>query len=148
MPTLLEVAKRLGDLTAIKAPRSKRGSNGNPPGNLKRALRAANTGRNVLSGRNSAQAEKQIIEDLKSKTYNFEFAVDIAPPGAEYGKYWNDPDVSYQVRNQKTGNQDKINYGQQAIESPEFQSLMDEYIEDLSEKIAQSISKAIDKELS
>jgi hypothetical protein len=145
--TLLQVAKRLGELTSIKAPRSKSGSNGNAPGNLKRALRATNTGRNILGGGNSAQTEKQIIEDLKNKTYNFEFQVDIAPPGAEYGKYWNDPDVSYQVRNQKTGNKDKINYGEQAIESAEFQSLLDDYIETLSEKIAISVSNAIDKEL-
>jgi len=92
--TLLEVAKRLGELTAIKAPRSRRGSNGNPPGNLKRALRAANTGRNVLSGLNSAGAEKQITQDLKNGTFTFEFNIDVAPPGAEYGQWWNDPTLN------------------------------------------------------
>jgi hypothetical protein len=147
MATLLEVANRLGELTSIKAPRSKKGSNGNPPGNLKRTLKSANTGRNVLSGRNSAQAEKQIIEDLKTGTYTFEFNIDVAPPGATYGKYWNDPDVSEQVENQKTGNKDKINFAEQAVESTEFQSMLDDYIETLTEKVANSISKAIDKEL-
>jgi hypothetical protein len=147
MATLLEVAKRLGDLTAIKAPRSKKGSNGKAPGNLKRSLKEANTGRNVLSGRNSAGAEKQLIEDLKNGTYSFEFNINVAPPGAEYGKYWNDPNVSSQVKNQKTGNKDKINFADQAIESTEFQSMLDDYIETLTEKVANSISKAIDKEL-
>jgi hypothetical protein len=147
MATLLEVAKRLGELTAIKAPRSKKGSNGNPPGNLKRQLKSVNTGRNVLSGRNSAGAEKQLIEDLKTGTFTFEFNIDVAPKGAEYGKYWNDPDVSQQVENQNTGNKDKINFADQAVESAEFQSLLDDYIETLTDKIANSISKAIDKEL-
>ena len=147
MATLLEVAKRLGELTAIKAPRSKKGSNGNPPGNLKRQLKSANTGRNVLSGRNSAGAEKQLIEDLKTGTYTFEFNIDVAPPGAEYGKYWNDPDVSSTVENQRTGNKDKINFAEQAVESAEFQSMLDDYIETLTDKIANSVSKAIDKEL-
>lgn len=147
MATLLEVAKRLGELTAIKAPRSKKGSNGNTPGNLKRTLKSVNTGRNVLSGRNSAGAEKQLIEDLKTGTFTFEFNIDVAPKGAEYGKYWNDPDVSSTVENQKTGNKDKINFADQAVESAEFQSLLDDYIETLTDKIANSISKAIDKEL-
>lgn len=147
MATLLEVAKRLGELTAIKAPRSKKGSNGKSAGNLKRTLKSANTGRNVLSGRNSAGAEKQLIEDLKSGTYTFQFNINVAPQGAEYGKYWNDPDVSEQVNNQKTGNKDKINFADQAVESAEFQSMLEDYIESLTDKIADSISKAIDKEL-
>ena len=147
MATLLEVAKRLGELTAIKAPRSKKGSNGKPPGNLKRTLKEYNTGRNVLSGRNSAQAEKQLIEDLKTGTFTFEFNINIAPKGAEYGKYWNDPDVSEQVENQRTGNKDKINFAEQAEDSAEFQSMIDDYIETLTDKIANSVSKAIDQEL-
>ena len=148
MATLLEVAKRLGELTAIKAPRSKKGSNGKPPGNLKRQLKSVNTGRNVLSGRNSAGAEKQLIEDLKTGTFTFEFNINVAPPGAEYGKYWNDPPgVSEQVENQRTGNKDKINFADQAVESAEFQSLLDDYIETLTDKIANSVSKAIDQEL-
>jgi len=147
MATLLEVAKRLGELTAIKAPRSKKGSNGKSAGNLKRTLKEVNTGRNVLSGRNSAQAEKQLIEDLKTGTFTFEFNIDVAPKGAEYGKYWNDPDVSEQVENQRTGNKDKINFAEQAVESAEFQSMLDDYIETLTDKIALSVSKAIDKEL-
>jgi hypothetical protein len=147
MATLLQVAQRLGELTSIKAPRSKRGSNGNAPGNLKRQLKAANKGRSVLSGRNSVQAEKQIVEDLKKGTFTFEFNINVAPPGAEYGKYWNDPDVSEQVENQKTGNKDKINFADQAVESAEFQSMLDDYIETLTDKIAESISIAIDEEL-
>lgn len=147
MATLLQVAKRLGELTAIKAPRSRSGSRGLPAGNLKRRLKEFNTGRNVLSGMNSAQAEKNIVEDLKNGTNTFEFAIDVAPPGAEYGQWWNDPTVSKTVRNQTTGNDDKINFAQQAIESTEFQDLLDDYIETLTEKIADSISKQIDKEL-
>lgn len=139
MKTLLQVATRLGQLTAIKAPRR--------TGNLKSRLREANTGRNILSGMNSAQAEKRIIDDLRNGTNTFEFAIDVAPPGAEYGQWWNDPTVSETVRNQRTGNDDKINFGEQAINSNEFQNLLDDYIESLTEKIAVSVARQIDEEL-
>jgi len=140
MKTLLQVAQKLGDLTSKKAPVKTR--------NLKNRLKEANTGRNILSGMNSAQAEKQIINDLKSGTFTFEFNIDVAPPGAEYGQWWNEPTVSKTVKNGKTKNiPSGINFASKAYESSEFQNELDAYIETLTDKIADSISKAIDKEL-
>lgn len=138
--TLLQVAQRLGELTAIKAPRK--------TGNLKRQLKQANTGRNILGGKNSAQAEKAIIEDLKTGTFTFELDIDVAPPGAEYGQFWNDPTLASNIKNGKTKNiPEGINFAQKAYESAEFQSLLDEYIDTLGEKVAESIAKEIEKEL-
>lgn len=137
--TLLEVAGVLGNLTSKLAPKKS--------GNLRRQLKSANTGRNILSGKNSAQAEKALIQDLKTGTFTFEFDIDVAPPGAEYGQWWNDPTVSDSVRNGKTKNvPDGINFAQKAYESTEFQSVLSDYIDGLGKKIAEQIAKEIDKE--
>lgn len=140
MATLLQVAQRLGDLTVAKAPKK--------TGNLKRQLKTANTGRNILGGMNSAQAERAIIEDLKSGTYTFELAIDVAPDGAEYGQWWNKPTVSNTVRKGKTKNiPEAIDFGEKAYLDPGFQAMFNDYIDALTQKVADSIGKAIDKEL-
>jgi hypothetical protein len=139
MATLLQVATKLGTLVSRKAPKK--------TGNLRRRLKEANTGRNILRG-NSKSAEERLINDLKNGTNTLEFDIDIAPPGAEYGQWWNDPTVSKTVRDGKTANiPDGINYGIKAYESSEFQKELDDYIDTLTEKIADSISKQIDEEL-
>lgn len=144
MATLLQVAQKLGDLAVLKAPK-RAGSKG---GNLKRQLRSANTGRKILGGMNSAQAEKAIIEDLKSGTYTFELAIDVAPDGAEYGQWWNKPTVSNTVRKGKTKNiPEAIDFGEKAYLDPGFQAMFNDYIDTLADKVAASIAKAIDKEL-
>jgi hypothetical protein len=140
MATLLQVAQKLGDLTVAKAPKK--------TGNLKRQLKTANTGRNILGGRNSAQAEKQIIEDLKTGTFTFEFDIDVAPAGAEYGQWWNSPTIAKNVSKGKTRNiPDGINFGEKAYNDPQFQRMLDDYIEVLTDKVAASIAKAVDREL-
>jgi len=140
MATLLQVAQKLGDLTVAKAPKK--------TGNLKRQLKTANTGRNILGGRNSAQAEKQIIEDLKTGTFTFEFDIDVAPAGAEYGQWWNSPTIAKNVSKGKTRNiPDGINFSEKAYNDPQFQRMLDDYIEVLTDKVAASIAKAVDREL-
>lgn len=140
MATLLEVAGKLGSLISKNAPRN--------TGKLQRALKTQNTGRNMLSGRNSAQAETDIISALKNGTFSFEFNIDVSPPGAEYGQWWNDPTVSKTVRNGKTKNVPSgINFAQKAYQSPEFQAELDRYIDTLAEKIAVSVGKNVEKEL-
>lgn len=140
MATLLQVAQKLGDLTVAKAPKK--------TGNLKRQLRTANTGRNILGGLNSAAAEKQIIEDLKTGTFTFEFDINVSPDGAEYGQWWNKPTVAGNVRRGKTKNvPEGIDFAEKAYLDPIFQSALNDYIETLTDKVAASIAKAIDKEL-
>lgn len=140
MATLLQVAQKLGDLVSVKAPKK--------TGNLRRQLKTANTGRKILGGMNSAQAEKAIIEDLKTGTFTFEFDIDVAPDGAEYGQWWNSPTISRTVSKGKTKNiPGGINFGEKAYNDPGFQRILDEYVEKLGEKVAASIAKTIDKEL-
>jgi hypothetical protein len=139
MATLLETAAKLGSLTAKYAPKK--------TGNLQKKLREYNTGRNILGGKNSAQAEKQIIEDLKKGTYSLQFDIEVGPPGAEYGIWWNTPTVSNTVKNQTTGNKDKINFAEKAYQSPEFQKVLDDYTKTLAAKVADYIAIQIEKEL-
>ncbi len=139
MPTLSQVAKKLGDLISVKAPKK--------TGNLKRQLKSYNTPNRMLSG-NSAQAEKRIINDLKSGTFTFEFDIEVGPPGAEYGVWWNSPTIAKNVRKGKTKNiPEGINFAEKAYNDPQFQRMLDDYVEELGEKVAKSIAKEIDKEL-
>ena len=123
MPTLKDIAKQIGGLAVAKAPKK--------TGRLKRALAKANTPSNVLR------------ENPKTKSFSFE--IDYAPPGAEYGMFWNDPTVSKTVRNGKTKNiPEAINFASKAINSPIVDSLLDDYMNEIGKQVVEQISKAID----
>lgn len=104
-PTLAQIATTYKNLAVARAPRK--------TGKLK----------NQLGSFNRPSGMVKVLGENK-----FELTLDVAPPGAEYGKFWNDPNVSYQVANQKTGNKDKINFAQQALNSAEIKNQIDEFI--------------------
>jgi hypothetical protein len=123
MPTLKDIAKQVSGLVVAKAPKR--------TGNLKRQLQRANTPSNVLK------------QNPKSKSFTFE--INYAPPGAEYGLFWNDPTVSKTVRNGKTKNiPDAINFADKALDSPLINSLIQDYMDEIGAMIVQQISKAVD----
>jgi hypothetical protein len=131
MPTLKDIAKQIGGLTVAKAPQSLKGSNRKRPGNLKRALARANTPDKVLN--------------TNPKTKSFSFEINYAPPGAEYGMWWNDPTVSNTVRDGKTPNvPDSINFAEQAIYSPIVDSMINDYMDEIGKMVVEQISKAVD----
>jgi hypothetical protein len=131
MPSLKDVAKQIGGLAVAKAPQSLKGSNRKRPGNLKRALARANTPDKVLK--------------TNPKTKSFSFQINYAPPGAEYGQYWNDPDVSETVSSGKTKNiPNSINFAKKAIYSPIVDSMLNDYAEEIGVMIVEQINKAID----
>ena len=130
MPTLRDIAKQIGGLTVAKAPQSLKGSGRKRPGNLKRALARANTPDKILK--------------VDPKTKSFSFEINYAPPGAEYGMWWNDPTVSNTVENQKTGNTDSINFAEQAIYSPIVDSMIYDYMDEIGKMVVEQISKAVD----
>lgn len=107
-------------------------------GNLKRQIKRAN---NVNTVFEQTKGTSKVVP-----IQSFTFSIDYAPEGAEYGKYWNDPTVSEQVRNQKTGNQDKINFVEQAILTPQFQKGLDELLDLIGESIAQGIADDLEME--
>lgn len=119
MPTLKDIAKQIGGLAVAKAPKK--------TGNLKRKLASANT------------ASKVLKEDKKTKSFSFE--IDYAPPGAEYGLFWNDPTVSKTVRNGKTSNvPGAINFADKAINSPIVDSLIQDYMDEIGKQIVEQLS--------
>ena len=104
-------------------------------GNLKRALRRAN---NV-----DTMFEQQGVVSKTKNVQSLEFTYNYAPDDAPYGRYSNDPDVSYQVENQKTGNKDKINFAEKGLNDPQVIKKIDE----LADIISESILFRIDEEL-
>jgi hypothetical protein len=125
--TLAQIANRIRDLAVLKAPKK--------TGNLKRKLADYN--------RPSGMIKQSKLAGSRS----FEFELDISPPGAEYGKFWNDPNVSETVRKGKTPNIPKsINFAQQALNDPTVQKMIDDLVSEIADEIAADISNTIDKE--
>ena len=70
------------------------------------------------------------------KMISLSFTLDVSPPGAEYGKFWNDPNVSDSVRNGKTPNVPKsINFADKAMEDPQVKQMIDKVISDMTNDI-------------
>jgi hypothetical protein len=121
MPTLKDIARQIGGLTVAKAPVK--------TGNLKRQLQKANT-------------PSKILKETKG---GFSFEINYAPPGAEYGMFWNEPTVSKTVRKGKTKNvPDSINFADKAINSPIVDSLLQDYIDEITAKVVKQIADAVD----
>lgn len=103
---------------------------------------------NLRSALKRANNVNTMFEQLGGMSKNIpvkslEFTYDYAPDGAEYGMWWNDPTVSYQVKNQKTGNKDKINFAEKGLNDPQVLRKIDE----LADIIGESILFKIDEEL-
>lgn len=127
MATLAQIANRIRDLAVIKAPKK--------TGNLKRKLADFN--------RPSGMIKESKINTKRT----IEFELDVSPPGAEYGKFWNDPNVSSTVRKGKTKNvPGSINFAEKAINDPQIQKLIDEYVNQIADEVAETIKQAIDDE--
>jgi hypothetical protein len=123
MPTLKDIAKQISALAVVKAPIK--------TGNLKRQLAKANRVTDVLK------------EDKKTGSFSFE--LNYAPPGAEYGGFWNDPTVSETVRKGKTKNiPQAINFADKAISSPIIDSLIQDYSDEIAKKVVERLSKEIE----
>jgi hypothetical protein len=123
--TLAQIANRIKTLAVAKAPKK--------TGNLKKQLDTYN------------RPSGMIKESKSDKTRSFEFTLDVAPPGATYGKYWNDPNVSETVRRGKTKNvPGAINFAQKAIDDPEIERMIDEYLLEMTDVIVNQIQKGID----
>jgi hypothetical protein len=128
MATLAQIANRVRDLAVIKAPVK--------TGNLRKQLAAFN------------RPSGMIKQTRKGNSISIELSLDVAPPGAEYGQWWNEPTVSKTVKNGKTRNiPDAINYGDKALNDPAVDKLINDYIQTLLNQIADETVKELDKEL-
>ena len=116
---LNEVAKTFRDKAVALAPEK--------TGNLKRKIKSYNSlNRMVRVGRKNSY--KIIL------TYD--------PPGAGYGKFWNEPNISYQVSNAKTKNKNKINFATKAENSKEVDRKLKDVKKALAIEAAAELRKA------
>jgi hypothetical protein len=126
-PTLAQLSTTYKSLAVARAPRK--------TGNLKNQLEAYNRPSGMV---------KVLGKD------KFELVLDVAPPGAEYGAFWNEPNVSPSVKNQKTGNTGKIDFAKQALNSPELRKQIElfmngkveEFLKEEFGKIGKTFTKA------
>jgi hypothetical protein len=119
MATLSQIATRIKDLAVVYAPKR--------TGNLKRQLDTYN------------RPSGMIKEDKVSRT--IEFSIDVSPPGAEYGMWWNDPTVSKTVKGRQ-----EVNFADRALNNPEIDKMIDDYINKVVDEIGDALLNEIDKE--
>jgi len=116
-PTLDQVANTIRKKAVALAPKK--------TGNLKSKLETYNRPSGMVKQKVSGK-----------KMISLSFTLDVSPPGAEYGKFWNDPNVSDSVRKGKTPNVPKsINFADKAMEDPEVKRMIDKVISDLTNDI-------------
>ena len=126
-PTLAQVANTIKKKTIAFAPKK--------TGNLKRQLdtynRPAGMVKRTPIGKNSI---------------SISFTLDVSPPGAEYGKFWNDPNVSSTVKRGKTPNVPKsINFADKALEDPEVKMMIDKVVSDVTNDIVDYFKAEVKK---
>lgn len=137
-----DVAKAYKTLALLKTPVSRYGSNGKRPGNLRDMIGAYNTPDKMITKKRTRAKYKVELDDVT-------ISLNFAPPGAKYGKWWNNPYVSWQIKNQKTGNKDKIDFAQQAADDPQLKKLILDtqlgIVNDYAEQLMDGLSPALKK---
>jgi len=126
-PTLAQVANAIKKKAVALAPKK--------TGNLKRQLdtynRPAGMVKRTINGKNNVSVS---------------FTLDVSPPGAEYGKFWNDPNVSSTVKRGKTPNVPKsINFADKALEDPEVKMMIDKVVSDVTNDIVDYFKAEVKK---
>lgn len=124
-PSLAQIATLIKNKAVALAPKK--------TGNLKRQLDTYNRPAGMV---------KKTMKGKKS--ISLSFTLDVSPPGAEYGKYWNDPNVSKSVRKGKTTNvPGSINFSDKAINDPQIQQLINKAIEDITNDIVETFKAEV-----
>ena len=101
-------------------------------GNLKRKMNQANRPANMIK-----------IVNGKTKSL-ITLSLNIAPDGAEYGKYWNSPNVSETVRKGRTPNVPRsIDYGKQTLEDPRVKKEWKEFFQEFSDEYVKAIVREL-----
>ena len=134
--TLESIAVKIRDLAVLNAPKSLNGSNGNPPGYLRKRIKEANT-----------PAKTKMIKQLKD--FSVVISLDYAPTGAEYGQWFNDPpEVSSKRRRklQKTAiRKGNWNYALEALDDDNLSQQFEEYLKLLGDYVVEDIELEFDK---
>jgi hypothetical protein len=108
-------------------------------GNLKREMLSYNSSNKIIG------KSKQVSQFNIVTNWSQTLTVNYAPPGAEYGKYWNDPTVARNIRNGKTSNiPGKINFASKSLNEA-IQKNVKLLAKDLARGVADDIRKGIVK---
>ena len=117
-PTLAQIANTIKKTAVKLAPRD--------TGNLKRQLDTYN------------RPSGMVKSSINGGVMSYSFELDVSPPGAEYGKWWNDPTVSRTVKGKP-----EVNFASRAINSPEVKQLIDKLVNDTADNLADMVSKEL-----
>ena len=115
-PSLAQIANKIKSTAVKLAPKD--------TGNLKKQLDTYN--------RPSGMVKRSVSGNVIS--YSFE--LDVSPPGAEYGMWWNDPTVSRTVKGRPG-----VNFASKAINSPEVLKMIDMLVKDTTDEVVDMITK-------
>jgi hypothetical protein len=117
-PTLAGIANAIKKTAVKLAPKD--------TGNLKRQLDTYN------------RPSGMVKTSINGGVMSYSFELDVSPPGAEYGKWWNDPTVSRTVKGKP-----EVNFASRAINSPEVKQLIDKLVNDTANNLADMVSKEL-----
>ena len=117
-PTLAQIANTIKKTAVKLAPRD--------TGNLKRQLDTYN------------RPSGMVKTGINGGVMSYSFELDVSPPGADYGKWWNDPTVSRTVEGKP-----EVNFASRAINSPEVKQLIDKLVNDTANNLADMVSKEL-----
>ena len=117
-PTLAQIANTIKKTAVKLAPRD--------TGNLKNKLDTYN------------RPSGMVKSSINGGVMSYSFELDVSPPGAEYGKWWNDPTVSRTVKGKP-----EVNFASRAINSPEVKQLIDKLVNDTADNLADMVSKEL-----
>ena len=117
-PTLAQIANTIKKTAVKLAPKD--------TGNLKRQLDTYN------------RPSGMVKSSINGGVMSYSFEIDVSPPGADYGKWWNDPTVSRTVEGKP-----EVNFASRAINSPEVKQLIDKLVNDTADNLADMVSKEL-----
>lgn len=117
-PTLAGIANTIKKTAVKLAPKD--------TGNLKRQLDTYN------------RPSGMVKTGINGGVISYSFELDVSPPGADYGKWWNDPTVSRTVKGKP-----EVNFASRAINSPEVKQLIDKLVNDTADNLADMVSKEL-----
>jgi hypothetical protein len=117
-PTLAGIANTIKKTAVKLAPKD--------TGNLKRQLDTYN------------RPSGMVKTSINGGVMSYSFELDVSPPGAEYGKWWNDPTVSRTVKGKP-----EVNFASRAINSPEVKQLIDKLVNETANNLADMVAKEL-----
>ena len=118
-PTLAQIANTIKKTAVKLAPKD--------TGNLKKQLDTYN------------RPSGMVKSSINGGVMSYFFELDVSPPGAQYGIFWNDPSTDKST----TRHRPEFNFASRAINSPEVKQMIDKLRNETANDIADMVSKEL-----